>query len=87
MSAVPATKNALYALLQAHTWPGTQPTVRWGGPTESEDFGQNTGGVVELIYFRDTRDITDDYTVLGAARIDEEFELESRTPRRSSGPS
>lgn len=70
MSTVPAAKASLLALMEAWTWPATQPAIRWGGPTETEDFPR--GG--ELIYFGDT-EITDEAVTLGDTRIDETYNL------------
>jgi hypothetical protein len=69
-SSVPAVKTALLALLQAHAWPTSAPEVRWGGPTESEDYPR--GG--ELVYFADTREIAREYQAFGR-RLDETYTL------------
>ena len=61
-------KVALKALLQAHTFPGTQPAIAWGSPTEAEDV------TLESIYFGGT-EITDEFRVLGAGRSDESYNL------------
>jgi hypothetical protein len=70
MSTVPNAKAALLALMQAWVWPGNQPSIRWGGPTEGEDFPP--GG--ELIYFGDTEATNDNYR-LGVTAWDEAYSL------------
>lgn len=69
-STVPAAKAALKALLEARTWDAATPKIRWGGPTETEDFPK--GG--EVIYFGDT-EIQDNNQTLGATRYDETYNL------------
>ncbi len=68
-SAVPAAKTTIKTLLTAHTWPVSTPDIRWGQPTEGEDWP--AGG--EVIYMGDTRPATDQFVVLGANRLDEAF--------------
>src|SRR5512147_1406675 len=67
---VPQAKAALKALLEAWTWPVNTPEIRWGGPTEGEDFPQ--GG--EIIYFGET-EITNDNYRLGVTAWDESYNL------------
>jgi len=69
-STVPRAKAALLALLEARTWDNGKPKVKWGGPTESEDFPK--GG--EIIYFGDTA-INDTNQTLGATRYDETYNI------------
>jgi hypothetical protein len=67
LSVIPV-KTELKALLEAHTWPTSDPVIRWGGPTEGED--QN----LESIYFGDVRDL-DDANVSFDRRVDETYSL------------
>ena len=69
-SSVPNAKGALRDLLQAHTFPGTQPQVTWSQPTEHEDYGS-----YELIYMGDSPPIAETYRVLGHTRLDEEYTI------------
>jgi hypothetical protein len=48
---VPDAKAALVALLQGVAWPGVDPEVRYGQPTEGED--QPFGG--EMVFLGETR--------------------------------
>lgn len=71
-STIPAAKAALKVLLEAHTWPVATPDIRWGGPTETEDFPQ--GG--ELIYFGDTEmEIPSESLRLGRTSFEENYDL------------
>jgi hypothetical protein len=68
-------KVGLKTLLAAHfadvSWTTNIPAVRWGGPTDNEDFP--TGG--EVIYFGDTETSEDEHITLGMTRVDEHFSL------------
>lgn len=68
-SSVPPTKQAILALLQAHTWPVFTPDIRWGGPTNLDDYSQ--GG--EMIYFAEIVDYDDDPRDLGAQTNQESY--------------
>ena len=72
MPAIVQAKAAVKALLEANRWPVTSPVIRWGGPTESEDFPR--GG--ELIYFADSDfETSDDSLRLGRTAYDEAFTI------------
>lgn len=66
---VPAAKTALKALLEAWSWSGGTPVIRWGAPTESEDWSP------ELIYFGDAFDVSDENWRLGDMAHDQAFTL------------
>jgi hypothetical protein len=70
MSTVPLAKSALFGLMQTWAWPGDQPVIRWGAPTEGEDFP--AGG--QLIYLGDA-EIDDESITLGDTRRDEAYDL------------
>lgn len=70
-STAPAAKTALLALMDAWTWQGGDPEVRWGGPTEGEDIPRDA----ELVYFGFVT-ITDDTYRLGAASWNENYNLQ-----------
>lgn len=64
-------KVALKAALEAHTFPGTAPTISWGGPTEGEDV------TFDMLYLGPTNDppADEDFTTLGGGRVDESYRL------------
>jgi hypothetical protein len=49
-TSVPVAKRNLKAILEAWTWPDGTPDVRWGQPTETDDYGTN----LEFLYFGET---------------------------------
>lgn len=68
-SSVPATKQAIKALLEGWSWPSFTPDVRWGGPTNMDDYSQ--GG--EMVYFAEVPEYDDTADTLGATRLREDF--------------
>lgn len=69
LSVVPV-KNALSVLLNANAWPTRSPVVRWGGPTENEDYAN----AKEVVYFGDVRDLEDTNQSFDV-RVDETYDL------------
>ena len=61
-------KQALDTLLRAYSWTGGAPAIRWGEPTEAEDAS------LDMIW-QGAPEVRDEYLTLGAARIDENYEL------------
>lgn len=80
-SSVIPTKLALMSLMQAWAWPTSAPDVRWGGPTETEDYPRSG----ELVYFFDVRDLDDESPTLGATRIDERYAVRLHVDVRMDG--
>ena len=70
-SSIPVAKQSILALLSAASWPTRSPDVRWGGPTNVEDYSLNG----EMVYFAETIDIAKEYLTLGGERVDESYTL------------
>lgn len=62
-------KVALKALLGAHTFPDSAPTISWGAPTETEDIGY------DMVYLGPTEVPEDQFVTLGATRTDEDYRI------------
>lgn len=62
-------KQALDTLLKAWSWPAGAPDILWGQPTEGEDVA------FDAIYQGDPETPEDEYTTLGATRVDEVYSL------------
>lgn len=62
-------KVAILTALQAYTFPGGAPEIRWGAPTEREDIS------FDGIYLGPTEVPEDQFLVLGAGRLDEAYRL------------
>ena len=69
-STVPAAKASLKALLEAWPWPGEDPVIRWGYPSEGEDLPAG----MEFICFGDT-DVNEREQSLGGQASKEYYNL------------
>lgn len=77
---IPAAKLALVALLEAVAWPGNDPEIRYGHPTEGED--TPFGG--ELVFLGETR-IQSPLSRMGSGMRDETFNLRFVVDVRQEG--